>query len=97
MKSANDTMKNAEAQHERNIERFNKKSESANKSMDDLGKLELEILNSFDEFSNTIEKIQNRPQFKEYNKDVIMIEADNSMITIERSNLSMIRWAYVEQ
>ena len=69
MKSANDTMKNAEAQHERNIERFNKKSESANKSMDDLGKLELEILNSFDEFSNTIEKIQNRPQFKEYNKD----------------------------
>ena len=34
---------------------------------------------------------------KEYNKDVIMIEADNSMITIERSNLSMIRWAYVEQ
>ena len=34
---------------------------------------------------------------KEYNKDVIMIQADNSMITIERSNLSMIRWAYVEQ
>ena len=70
---ANDTMKNAEAQHERNIERFNKKSESANKSMDDLGKLELEILNSFDEFSNTIEKIQNRPQFKEYNKDGVKL------------------------
>ena len=34
---------------------------------------------------------------KEYNKDVIMIEADDAMITIERSNLSMIRWAYVEQ
>ena len=64
MKSANDTMKNAEAQHERNI---------ANKSMDDLGKLELEILNSFDEFSNTIEKIQNRPQFKEYNKDGVKL------------------------
>lgn len=26
--------------------------------MDDLGKLELEILNSFDEFSNTIEKFK---------------------------------------
>ncbi len=41
--------------------------------MDDLGKLELEILNSFDEFSNTIEKIQNRPQFKEYNKDGVKL------------------------
>jgi hypothetical protein len=31
--------------------------------MDDLGKLELEILHSFKKFSDTLEKIQNRPQF----------------------------------
>ena len=33
-----------------------------------LGILELNILNGFDDFSDTIEKIQNRPEFKEYNK-----------------------------
>ena len=49
-----------------------------------------EVLNILDNYENMINE-------KEYNKDVIMIEADNSMITIERSNLSMIRWAYVEQ
>jgi hypothetical protein len=41
--------------------------------MDKLGALELEILHSFDEFSNTIEKIQNRPQFKEYSKDGVTL------------------------
>ena len=41
--------------------------------MDELGKLELNILKSFEEFSDTIEKIQNRPQFKKYSKDGIEI------------------------
>ena len=41
--------------------------------MDELGALELEILHSFDDFSNTIEKIQNRPQFKEYKKDGVTL------------------------
>ncbi|MFB2515998.1 hypothetical protein [Lysinibacillus sp. OTC-L20] len=69
MKEANDTMKSAESRHKSNIEKFEKKSESTNKTMDALGELELQILKSFDDFSNTIEKIQNRPQFKQYNKD----------------------------
>ena len=33
---------------------------------------------------------------KEYNKDIIIIESDDTQITIERSNLAMIRWAYVD-
>ena len=33
---------------------------------------------------------------KEYNKDAIVIETDDAQVTIERGNLSMIRWAYVE-
>lgn len=37
--------------------------------MDKLGKTELYILQSFSEFSDVIEKIQNRPQFKEYARD----------------------------
>ena len=33
---------------------------------------------------------------KEYDKDNITIEIDDNLIKIERSNLAMIRWAYVE-
>ncbi len=33
---------------------------------------------------------------KEYNKDIIIIEDNGLDITIERNNLAMIRWAYVE-
>lgn len=39
-----------------------------------LGALELERIHSFDEFSNTIEKIQNRPQFQEYIKDGVKLK-----------------------
>lgn len=73
MKEANDTMKSAENRHHINIKRFEKKSELTNKEMDKLGKLELEILNSFDDFSNTIERIQNRPTFKAYNKEGVQL------------------------
>lgn len=68
MKDANDTMKAADSCHKKNIARFDETSEVTNKAMDKLGALELEILHSFDDFSDTIEKIQNRPQFKEYIK-----------------------------
>ena len=66
MKDANDTMKVADSRHKRNIEKFEKTSEITNKVMDELGALELEILHGFEGFSDTIEKIQNRPQFKDY-------------------------------
>lgn len=71
MKEANDTMKLADSIHKRNIQRFEDTNEATVKATDELGKLELEILESFKVFSNTIEKIQNRPEFKEYNKDDI--------------------------
>lgn len=73
MKEANDTMKSADSRHKRNIARFEEASEATNKVMDKLGALELEILHSFDEFSDTIEKIQNRPQFKEYTKNGVKL------------------------
>lgn len=69
MKDANDTMKSGDSRHKRNIKRFDETSEATNTEMDKLGSLELDILKSFKEFSDTIEKIQNRPQFKEYTKD----------------------------
>lgn len=67
MKDANDTMKAADYRHKRNIEKFEETSKVTNKAMDTLGELELNILHGFDEFSDTIERIQNRPQFKEIN------------------------------
>lgn len=73
MKEANDTIKVAETRHKNNIEKFQKKSESTNTAMDTLGKLELKILTGFNDFSNTIEKIQNRPQFKEYSKNGVTL------------------------
>ncbi len=68
VKDANDTMKWADERHKENIARFDQANTSTSKVMDELGILELEILQSFDEFSDTIEKIQNRPQFQEYTK-----------------------------
>ncbi len=73
MKEANDTMKLADSRHKENIERFDKTSSATNKKMDELGAIELQILHSFDEFSNTIEKIQNRPQFKAYDKEGVKL------------------------
>lgn len=73
MKEANDTMKSADSRHRRNIARMEEANKATNEEMDKLGSLELEILHSFDEFSNTIEKIQNRPQFKEYTKDGVKL------------------------
>lgn len=64
MKEANDTMEIAKSRHKRNLARFEKSSDAANNEMDALGKLELTILKDFEEFSETIEKIQNRPEFK---------------------------------
>ncbi len=73
MKKANDTVKEAEIRHKTNIERFEDTSNATNNAMDALGELELKILNGFNEFSDTIEKIQNRPQFKEYNKEGVVL------------------------
>lgn len=68
MKDANNTLNAAEVHHKANVARFDRVSDTTNKTMDELGALELKILKDFDEFSETIEKIQNKPQFKEYTK-----------------------------
>ena len=60
-KDANDTVKYANSRHEKNVERFEATEKGTQEAMDNLGKLELTILNSFDTFSDTIERIKNRP------------------------------------
>lgn len=71
MKDANDTMKSAQEKQEKAIARFEDYNHKATAVMDKLGKQELSILSSFEQFSDLIEKIQGRPEFKKYSKDGI--------------------------
>lgn len=73
MKDANDTMKAAQSRHERNMTKFEKENETTTKEMDKLGKLELEILHSFSEFSDVFEQIKNRPIFETYSKNGVTL------------------------
>lgn len=77
MKEASDTMQSADSRHKRNLSIFERQSAKTNTDMDELGKMELEILKSFEDFSNMIEKIQNRPQFKKYEKNGVSIPEYN--------------------
>lgn len=73
MKEANDTMNSAKSRHERNLKKFEEQNKYTTISMDNLGKLELDILHTFGEFSDVFEKIQNRPVFAEYNKNGVQL------------------------
>ncbi len=71
MKDANDTMKSAQRKQENAVHKFEKRNTETTDLMDKLGKQELKILNSFEKFSDLIEKIQGRPEFKAYDKEGI--------------------------
>lgn len=71
MKEANDTLAAAKKKQENALELFEKRKAQTNELMDSVGKQELKILKSFEEFSNTIEKIQGRPEFKSYRTEGI--------------------------
>lgn len=73
MKDANDTMESAKNQHEKNMKKFEKENEITAEAMDALGKLELEILHSFSEFSDVFEQIKNRPVFGAYSKNGVKL------------------------
>lgn len=67
MKEANDTMKSAKDRNDRNIKRYETQSKTTTEKMDSLGKDELEIIKSFQEFAETYEKIKNKPNFAQIN------------------------------
>lgn len=73
MKDANDTMESAKNRHEKNMAKFNRQNETTTKDMDKLGKLELEILHSFSDFSDLFEQIKNRPIFESYSKNGVTL------------------------
>lgn len=69
MKESKDTMEEAENIQKAALERFEKENTECLELMDKLGKKELDILATFDDFSDLIEKIQGRPKFKTYSKN----------------------------
>lgn len=77
MKSAKDTMDAAEYLNKQNQDKFKKKDKATNKTMDKLGKLELNIMSDFSEFADVIEKIQNRPEFKAFDKKGVKLPKYN--------------------
>ena len=73
MKNANNLMKSAKNQHEQDIKKFETKNKETTEVMDELGKLELEILHSFSDFSDIFEQIKNRPIFENYTRKGITL------------------------
>ena len=71
MKEANDTMKVAQSKQQKAVALFEKRNKETTELMDSIGKQELKILSSFDDFSDIIEKIQGRPEFRAYKRDGI--------------------------
>ena len=65
MADANDTLNKAKKRDEENQKRHKTIDEKACKSMDELGTLEMNILSSFKQFADVVEKIKNRPSFAE--------------------------------
>lgn len=64
MKEANDTIKSTQNRHDRNLQMFRNENLSTCCVMDSLGKKELEVLASFNDFSTVWERIHNKPTFK---------------------------------
>lgn len=73
MKQAKDTLELAERMQKKAVENFEKNQEKSTKTMDKLGKTELEIVSSFSKFADCFEVIKNRPIFKNTNVDGVDI------------------------
>ncbi|SOC16461.1 zinc ribbon domain-containing protein [Pseudobutyrivibrio ruminis] len=65
MYESNKDKKMIEAQHAVNTQFYEKTFEVATKAMDELGEFEIMIMSEFQDFSDVIEKIENRPKFGE--------------------------------
>ena len=73
LKKASNTMRVAKSLQEELVEDFKDADEYAMEKLDELGEKELTILDSFNNFADAIEKIQNRPEFKTITKQKIKL------------------------
>lgn len=65
MKKANEQMKLIKERHQANLDNFEIYQKKTLHKMDQLGAKELQILQSFEEFSSVFEKIHNKPTFSD--------------------------------
>ena len=73
LKKANDTMKVAKSIQEELVADFKDANKITMEKLDELGELELTVLDSFNNFADAIEKIQHRPEFKSVSKKKIKL------------------------
>lgn len=73
MKDAKNTMEVAKNIHDKNMQKFEAENIATSKVMDNLGEVELNVLKSFEEFSEIWSKIHNKPNFKNIDKGNIRI------------------------
>lgn len=73
IKDAKETVEIAKKIQEKAVEKLEKKSDSTSRLIESISNEELKIQKSFASFSNIIEKIQNRPEFKAYQNEMIDI------------------------
>lgn len=78
IKNASDTMKKATEKRDAAIKRFESSNAETTKEMDKLGKKELDICASFQEFADVIELIQGRPDFKEIGREYVGLPEYNA-------------------
>lgn len=77
LKLASSTSKELQMKYKLNVEYFENKKTEVTSYLDDLGKKELEIFETFERFSVIMEQIQNRPIFKQYSNDDFIIPEYN--------------------
>jgi len=70
---AKGTMESARCRHNRNLEQLKAANIATTKVMDALGKKEMEVLSSFDEYSKLMEKVQGTPKFNKIDKSGLKI------------------------
>ena len=96
VKEAKDTINEAQDRHERNTNRFEKEKASTKESIEKLEKLKIQISNSFQKFSDIFVRIQNKPNFKEYSKNGIVLPRydgeDLPEVSVDRI---IMRWSVV--
>ena len=73
IKDVKETVEIAKKIQEKAVEKLEKKSDSTSRLIESISNEELKIQKSFASFSNIIEKIQNRPEFKAYQNEMIDI------------------------
>lgn len=73
MRDANNLVESANRRHKRNIRRLEESNKEADRAMDELGTLELQILKSFEDFASVFEKIKNKPTFAAYEKENVKL------------------------